>query len=95
MIDTNKQLLISESHSDSNLYTPYREKSDQHDTYASHSSRRTPGIHFLQAVLIRDNLSQVINSVGWILLLPTPPLSPAKWSVEPTSVSLPTQSMKQ
>jgi hypothetical protein len=28
----NKQLLISESHDDSNWCTPYREKSDQHDT---------------------------------------------------------------
>jgi hypothetical protein len=55
--DTNKRLLISESHGDSNRCTPYRGKPDQHATYASHSSPRTSGICFLRAVPVRDNLS--------------------------------------
>jgi hypothetical protein len=55
--DTNKRLLISESHGDSNRCTPYRGKPDQHATYASHSSPRTPDICFLRAVPVCDNLS--------------------------------------
>jgi hypothetical protein len=70
MVATNKQLLLSESHGDLNHCTPCRGKSDQHDTYASHASPRTPGVHFLWAVAVRGNLSQVINNVGRILLLP-------------------------
>jgi hypothetical protein len=54
---TNKRLLISESHGDSNRCTPYRGKHDQHATYASHSSPRTLGVRFLWAVPVRDNLS--------------------------------------
>jgi hypothetical protein len=54
---TNKRLLISESHSDSNRCTPCRGKSDQHTTYASHSSPCTPDVRFLRVVPIRDNLS--------------------------------------
>jgi hypothetical protein len=54
---TNKRLLISESRGDSNRCTPYRGKPDQHAMYASHSSPRTPGVHFLRAVPVRDNLS--------------------------------------
>jgi hypothetical protein len=57
MAATNKWLLISESHGDSNWCTPYRGKPKQHTTYASHSSPRTPGVCFLQAVPVRDNLS--------------------------------------
>jgi hypothetical protein len=57
MTTTNKRLLISESHSDSNRCTQYRGKSDQHAMYASHSSPRTPGVRFLRAVPVRDNLS--------------------------------------
>jgi hypothetical protein len=57
MTTTNKRLLISESRSDSNRCTPWRGKPDQHATYASHSSPRTPGVRFLWAVPIRDNLS--------------------------------------
>jgi hypothetical protein len=53
----NKWLLISESHGDSNRCTPCRGKPDQHATYASHSSPRTPDIRFLWVVLIHDNLS--------------------------------------
>jgi hypothetical protein len=66
----NKRLLISESHGDSNRCTPYRGKPDQHDTYAFHASPRTPGVRFLWAVLVRDNLSWVTDRVGRILLLP-------------------------
>jgi hypothetical protein len=57
MTATNKQLLISESRGDSNRCTLCRGKPDQHATYASHSSSRTPGVHFLRAVSVRDNLS--------------------------------------
>jgi hypothetical protein len=57
MTATNKRLLISESHDDSNRCTPYRGKPDQHATYASHSSPRMSGVRFLWAVPIRDNLS--------------------------------------
>jgi hypothetical protein len=56
MIATNKRLLISESRGDSNRYTPCRGKPDQHNTYASHSSPRTPGVRFLQAVPVCDNI---------------------------------------
>jgi hypothetical protein len=68
-IATNKQLLISESHGDSNRCTPYRGKLDQHDTYASHVSPHTPCVCFLRAVLVCGNLSQAINSIGRTLLL--------------------------
>jgi hypothetical protein len=54
---TNKRLLISESHDNSNCCTPYRGKPNQHAMYASHSSPRTLGVHFLWAVPVRDNLS--------------------------------------
>jgi hypothetical protein len=54
---TNKWLLISESRGDSNRYTPYRGKPDQHDMYASHASPCTPDVCFLWAVLVHDNLS--------------------------------------
>jgi hypothetical protein len=54
---TNKRLLISESDGDSNQCTPCRGKPNQHATYASHSSPRMPGIRFLWAVPVRDNLS--------------------------------------
>jgi hypothetical protein len=57
MTTTNKQLLISESHNDLNRCTPCRGKPDQHATYASHSSPRMSGVHFLRAVPVRDNLS--------------------------------------
>jgi hypothetical protein len=57
MTATNKRLLISESRGDSNRCTPCRGKSDQHATYASHSSSCTPGIRFLWAVPVHDNLS--------------------------------------
>jgi hypothetical protein len=54
---TNKRLLISESHGDSNRCTPCRGKPNQHATYASHSSPCTPSVRFLRAVPVRDNLS--------------------------------------
>jgi hypothetical protein len=54
---TNKRLLISESRGDLNRCTPCRGKPDQHAMYAPRSSPRTPGVRFLWAVLVRDNLS--------------------------------------
>jgi hypothetical protein len=50
MAAMNKRLLISESRGDSNQCTPCRGKPDQHDTYASHTSTRTPNVRFLWAV---------------------------------------------
>jgi hypothetical protein len=60
---TNKRILISESHDDSNRYTPYRGKSDQHDIYASHASPRTTDIRFLTVVPVHGKLSWVIDRV--------------------------------
>jgi hypothetical protein len=60
---TNKRLLISESHADSNQCTPCRGKPDQQVTYAYHTSLRMPSVHFLQAVPVRGNLSRVIDRV--------------------------------
>jgi hypothetical protein len=57
MTAMNKRLLISESRGDLNQCTPYREKLDQHDTYASHASPRMPDIRFLWAVPVHGNLS--------------------------------------
>jgi hypothetical protein len=57
MTATNKRLLISESHDDSDRCTPYRGKPDQHAMYALHSNLRTSDLRFLQAVPVRDNLS--------------------------------------
>jgi hypothetical protein len=76
MTATNKRLLISESRGDSSRCTPCRGKPNQHATYASHSSPRTPGVCFLQAVLVGGNLSWVINRVeqahcSWEEGLPT------------------------
>jgi hypothetical protein len=39
-------------------------KPDTHNMYASRVSPRTPLMRFMQAVLVRSNLSLVINSVG-------------------------------
>jgi hypothetical protein len=86
---TNKQLLISKSHGDLNLCTPYMGKSDTHDTYTSRASPHMPHVRFLWAVYIHCNLSLVINSIGWNLLLPTkraPDIIPntlADWSTGP------------
>jgi hypothetical protein len=94
MAAMNKRLLISESRGDSNRCTLCRGKPDQHDTYVSHTSTRTPDVRFLRAVPVHGNLSRVTDRVGRILLLlrkmlPTPPLSPAEWPMGPASVSLP------
>jgi hypothetical protein len=64
MIATNKRLLISDSRDDLNRCTPYRRKSDQYDTYASHASPHTTDVSFLRAVHVRGNLSQVADRVG-------------------------------
>jgi hypothetical protein len=62
--ETNKRLLISESHGDSNRCTPCRGKLDQYDTYASHASPRTPSICFLRAVPKRGNLPRATDRDG-------------------------------
>jgi hypothetical protein len=69
MTATNKRLLIFESHSDSNRCTPCRGKPDQHDTYASHVSPRTPGVRFMRAIPVRGNLSWGDDRFGQIPLL--------------------------
>jgi hypothetical protein len=69
MTATNKRLFISESRGDSNRCTPCRGKPDQHDTYAFHASLRMPGVRFMRAVPVRDNLLRVTDRVGRILLL--------------------------
>jgi hypothetical protein len=96
---TNKRLLISESHGDSNRCTPYRGKPDQHDTYASNATPRTPGVRFLWAVPVRGNFHESSTTLdGYYCsrkkVFPTPPLSPTEWSAGPALVSLPTQPMK-
>jgi hypothetical protein len=57
MTVTNKRLLISESHGDSNRGTLYMGKLDQRDVYAFHASPRTPDIRFLRTVPVHGNLS--------------------------------------
>jgi hypothetical protein len=69
MAATNKRLLISESHGDLNRCKSCRGKPDQHDTYASHASPRTPDVRFLWVVPVRGNISQATNSIGRTLLL--------------------------
>jgi hypothetical protein len=76
MTATNKRLHISQSHDDSNRCTPCRGKSDQHTTYASHASPRTPDVRFRRTVPIRGNLSWAIDRVeqahcSWEEGLPT------------------------
>jgi hypothetical protein len=66
MAVTNKRLLISESHGDSNQCTPCRGSPNQHDTYASHASPHTPSVRFLHAIPVRGNLSHWPNKVGQI-----------------------------
>jgi hypothetical protein len=86
MTTTNKQLVISESHDDSNRCTPYRGKSDQHDTYSSHTSPRTSGVRFQWAVPVHGNLSRDATSVGqshcsrekWL-----PTQSTTRWLTDP------------
>jgi hypothetical protein len=63
MTATNKRLLTSESHGDSNWCTPYRGKPDQYATYASHTSPRTPGVCFLWVVPVWGNLWWVIDRI--------------------------------
>jgi hypothetical protein len=61
MTATNKRLLISESRGDSNRCTLCKGKPNQHATYASHFSPRTPSVHFLRAVVVRNNLSLALT----------------------------------
>jgi hypothetical protein len=91
---TNKQLIIFESHDDSNRCTPCRGKSHTHATYASCAGPHKPLVHFLRTVPVRGNLSRWPNRVGQIhcsreKVLPTPPLGPVEWPAGSTSVSLP------
>jgi hypothetical protein len=100
MAATNKRLLISESHGDSNRCTPCSGKPDIRDTYASHDSPRTPRVRFLRAVYVHDNLSQAINSIGRTLLLlkkglPTRPSARLSDQQVRHPISLPTQPLKQ
>jgi hypothetical protein len=86
MTTTNKRLLISERRGDSNWCTPRRGKPDQYNMYAFHTSPRTPNVRFLRVVLVRGNLSQVINRVGqghcfWEKGLPTQ--YTARWLIDP------------
>jgi hypothetical protein len=66
---TNKWLLISESHDDSNQCIPCRGKPDTHDMYASRANPHTPPLRILWAVLICGNISRWPNRVGQTLLL--------------------------
>jgi hypothetical protein len=101
MTITNKRLLISESHGDSNRCTPCKEKPDQHDTYASHTSPHTPGVRFLWVVPVHGNLSRDANRFGQISVLPkkwapnTIHSTPADRSMGPYPASLLSQTMKQ
>jgi hypothetical protein len=56
MAATNKRLLISESRSDSKMYT-LQGKPDQHATYVFHASPHMSGIRFLWVVLVHGNRS--------------------------------------
>jgi hypothetical protein len=94
-------VLISESHSDSNRYTPCKGKPAQHDTYVSHASPRTPDVRFPRAVPVHDNLSRVVDIFGWIPLLPRKRAPDTIHSMSadrfmgPYPVSLLSQPMKQ
>jgi hypothetical protein len=71
MIATNMRLLISESRGDSNWCTPCRGKLDQHATYASHFSPRTPDVCFLRAV-------PYVTTFHWLPWIQNKPLHPEK-----------------
>jgi hypothetical protein len=74
---TNKQLLISESHGDSNRCTPCRGKPNTHDIYASHISPRTPSVRFLRTVPVRQVYASYGQSPYAKCTLPTG--SPRMW----------------
>jgi hypothetical protein len=69
--DCHKQAVtpIWESRRFESMYTLLGGKPDQHDTYASHASPRMPGVRFLRAVPVRDNLSRDADRFGHIPLL--------------------------
>jgi hypothetical protein len=101
MTSINKRLLIFESRGNSNRCIPCRGKPDQHDTYASHVSPRTPSVRFLRVVPVRGNLLRDNDRFGQI-----PPLlrkrapdiinnTSADRSVGPYPTSLSSQLMKQ
>jgi hypothetical protein len=64
MTTTNKRLLISESHDDSNCCTSCNEKPDKYDTYASHASPRTPAYASCRLSTYVTTFHEVINSDG-------------------------------
>jgi hypothetical protein len=97
---TNKRLLISESHGDSNRCTPCRGKPDQHDTYASHTSPRTPGVRFLRrspyvATFHKPPIELDGVTAPEKKAPDTIPSTPADRSTGPYPVSLPSQPVKQ
>jgi hypothetical protein len=99
-IITNKRLLISESHGDSNRCTSYKGKPDQHTTRFPHSVcvwlstiRISHGPRI--EIFHESSTGLDICTVPEKKMLQTPPLSPAEWSVRPALVSPPTQLLKQ
>jgi hypothetical protein len=81
MTATNKRLLISESHGDSNRCTPCRGKPDQHSTYASHTGRRTPNVRFLRVTPVRQahascGRSLYVTTFHWLPRSRNKPLYP-------------------
>jgi hypothetical protein len=98
MTTTNKRLLISESRGNLNRCTPYKEKPNQHDMYASYASPRTSSVCFLRAVPVRGNLSRASWAVPLLLRKWAPDTihsMPADQLMGPYPVSLPSQPMKQ
>jgi hypothetical protein len=99
--DTNKWLLISESHDDLNRCTSCRGKPDQHVICFLHSVRIRHSYHMYLVQSTYDNLLRR-RQLSWI-----DPLLPRKGApdithstmadgpVGPTMVSLPSQPMKQ
>jgi hypothetical protein len=67
-LSQDKQLLIFESRGDSNRCSPYRGKSDTHDTYVFCASPHMPLVHFLWVVPVQGNIWRWPNRVGRTLL---------------------------
>jgi hypothetical protein len=98
---TNKWLLISESHGDSNRCTPCRGNPDQHDTYAFHPSPHTSGVRFLRRGL-RTWKPSTSHRQSWTESLLPRKMAPdtihstsADRFASPYPVSLSSQPMKQ
>jgi hypothetical protein len=100
MTTINKRLLISESRGDSNRCTPCRGKPDQHATYASHASPRTPSIRFLRAAPYVATFHESSTELSKPTALEKKdsrhnPQCAADWSAGLYPSSLPSQPMKQ